>query len=300
MRAEIEQAVDLMRVGSPETMEQVLSLLQDSVFSFSMKVCGHREDAEDTMQDVLLKSVRYLPQFTSPKALVVWLYKVAKNQCIMSRRRSKFAPRQTLSLEELMPQAEELDVLEAAHGQQRTTPEEAVLQGEAAEQLHQAVLRIPPQYRLILVLHDMEELSTEEIAKITNLREGTVRVRLHRARLFLRKELLKPSLEAKGPVTKDVRAQHAHERPALCKQMFTSLSDYVDGTLEDSLCVELEKHMAGCKRCEVFLESLIATVAQARKYRAGKPDPAIAAKAVARVMSAANNVRTAAPSAKEA
>ena len=55
------------------------------------------------MQEVLLKSVPHLPKFDSPKALVVWLYKVAKNRCLMSRRRSKFAPHPDLSLEELMP-----------------------------------------------------------------------------------------------------------------------------------------------------------------------------------------------------
>ena len=78
-------------------MEEALALLQNTVFSFSMRVCGQREDAEDTMQEVLLKSVPHLPKFDSPKALVVWLYKVAKNRCLMSRRRSKFAPKQDLT-----------------------------------------------------------------------------------------------------------------------------------------------------------------------------------------------------------
>ena len=64
-----------------------------------MKVCGQRQDAEDTMQEVLLKSVANLPKFNNPKALMVWLYKVAKNRCLMSRRKSKFAPKEDLSLE---------------------------------------------------------------------------------------------------------------------------------------------------------------------------------------------------------
>src|SRR5512146_2048711 len=103
MRPEIEQAVALLQQKRPDALERALDLLQQTVFSFSMKVCGHREDAEDTMQDVLLKAVPYLPKFNSSKALVVWLYTVAKNRCLMSRRRSKFAPNETLSLEELMP-----------------------------------------------------------------------------------------------------------------------------------------------------------------------------------------------------
>src|SRR5579862_2453923 len=103
MRAEIERAVELLRDGDVASVEQALGLLQNTVFSFSMRVCGHREDAEDTMQEVLLKSLPHLPGFQSPRALLVWLYKVAKNRCLMSRRKSKFAPAKELSLNELMP-----------------------------------------------------------------------------------------------------------------------------------------------------------------------------------------------------
>ena len=71
MRSEIEQAVLLLRRDDDEALEQALALLQNTVFSFSMKVCGQRQDAEDTMQEVLIKSVPYLPKFDSPKALVV-------------------------------------------------------------------------------------------------------------------------------------------------------------------------------------------------------------------------------------
>lgn len=88
-----------------------MALLQSTVYSFSMKVCGQREDAEDTMQEVLVKSVPNLPKFDSPRALMVWLYKVAKSRCLMSRRKSKFAPKEALSLEELMPDRRELRLL---------------------------------------------------------------------------------------------------------------------------------------------------------------------------------------------
>src|SRR5438270_14032502 len=113
MRAEIEEAVQLLQRGDDASVEHALALLQNTVFSFSMRVCGQREDAEDTMQEVLLKSVPQLPKFQSPKALLVWLYKVAKNRCLMSRRRSKFAPNTDLSLEELMPDRKELEQLGA-------------------------------------------------------------------------------------------------------------------------------------------------------------------------------------------
>ena len=111
MRSEIEQAVSLLQRHDEESLEQALALLQNTVFSFSMRLCGQREDAEDTMQEVLVKSLPYLPKFDSPKALVVWLYKVAKNRCLMNRRKSKFAPKEELSLDQLMPDRRELEGL---------------------------------------------------------------------------------------------------------------------------------------------------------------------------------------------
>jgi RNA polymerase sigma-70 factor (ECF subfamily) len=94
MRPELIQAVQLLRSQEPEAVDQALYLLQSTVFSFSMKICGHREDAEDTMQEVLAKSVPFLRKIENPQALAVWLYKVTQNRCWMSRRRSKFAPEQ--------------------------------------------------------------------------------------------------------------------------------------------------------------------------------------------------------------
>jgi RNA polymerase sigma-70 factor (ECF subfamily) len=252
MRPEVEKAVEALRSGRPGGMEQALALLQNTVFSFSMKVCGHREDAEDTMQDVLAKAVRYLPEFSSPQALAVWLYTVAKNRCLMSRRRSKFV-KETLSLDELMPEQGELQRLLAT----APVPESALLRGEESERVRDAVRRIAPMYRLVLVLHDMEELSTADVARILGLREGTVRVRLHRARLFVRKELARPRA-----TKRDRQTANKTGRSARCKKLFAGLSDYLDGVMDDASCAALEKHMAGCKPCEAFLADLRNTVQQ--------------------------------------
>src|ERR1700675_3418046 len=145
MRSEIEQAVQLLQRGDAAALEQALVLLQNTVFSFSMKVCGQRQDAEDTMQEVLVKSVPYLPKFDSPRALVVWLYKVAKNRCLMSRRRSKFAPKQDLSLEELMPDRKELEQM-GSDGS--INPEAFAIRSEEAGRLRNAISRVAPKNSL--------------------------------------------------------------------------------------------------------------------------------------------------------
>src|SRR5271169_2314214 len=271
MRSEIEQAVQLLQRGDDAALEQALALLQNTVFSFSMRVCGQREDAEDTMQEVLLKSVPHLPKFDSPKALVVWLYKVAKNRCLMSRRRSKFAPNLDLSLEELMPDRKEMERLSSDGS---INPEMFAIRSEEAGMLREAIQGLPPQYRIVLVLRDMEGLTDEDVAEITGLRPGTVRVRLHRARLFVRKELMK---SWKPLAAHSIDAVMPHDtspeipKPARCKAMFAELSNYLDEQLDVSLCEELEKHLDGCGPCKVFLASLEAAIEQCRKSPAEHP-----------------------------
>lgn len=261
MRAEIEKAVELLQSGNDAAVEQALALLQNTVFSFSMRVCGHREDAEDTMQEVLLKSVPQLPKFDSPKALVVWLYKVAKSRCLMNRRKSKFAPSKELSLEELMPDRKELEQL-SADG--KINPESFAIRSEEASRLRNAIQKLPPQYRIVLVLRDMEGLTDEEVVEITGLRAGTVRVRLHRARLFVRKELMRTWAARVNHKVRPQRPPHHDSRPARCKAMFAELSDYLDEQLDDSLCEDFERHMAGCEPCQAFMATLKATIEQCR------------------------------------
>ncbi|MGB2633658.1 MAG: sigma-70 family RNA polymerase sigma factor [Candidatus Acidiferrum sp.] len=260
MRKEIEQAVALLEESNPQAIEQALELLQGTVFSFSMKVCAQREDAEDTMQEVLLKALPHFPKFASPRALLVWLYKVAKNRCLMSRRKSKFAPKQELSLDELMPDRHELAQL-ARDGP--INPELLAIRSQQAKRLRNVIQELPPQYRIILVLRDMEGLTDEEVGDITGIRPGTVRVRLHRARLFVRQKLTRqhqrPSVQKR--VLSGSRSLTS-KRPRSCKALFAQLSDYLDERLDDSLCERLEEHLGGCEPCKAFLASLESTVRQ--------------------------------------
>jgi RNA polymerase sigma-70 factor (ECF subfamily) len=275
MRAEVVEAIEELQRNQSGAVERALTLLQNTVFSFSLRVCGHREDAEDTMQETLLKTAAALPNFTDAKALGVWLYKVAKTRCLMSRRRSKYAPKEQLSLETLMPDRAELERLAPTWSElaraEANHPEGALLANEAEERIKNAVLRLPPDYRLVLVLHDMEELSTAEIAQALGLREGTVRVRLHRARLFVRNALA-------GVATRRVsQRKKPTPRPGRCKALFAELSEYIDGELPAADCDELEKHLGGCAPCQAFLKSLETTVEALRRQKAEGLAPEAAA-----------------------
>lgn len=252
MRPELQEAVAALKSGERGALERALVLLQQTVFSFSMKVCGHRQDAEDTAQETLLRTAPQLPKFESPRALAVWLYKVARSRCLMSRR-SRFG-RAHISLDEVLPDRRQL---QEALASDRPGPEQQLLRKENAAELRRAVLRIPPGYRQVLVLHDMEDLSTREVAGITGLREGTVRVRLHRARALLRNQLAaRPHRPRRASRT----------RKPSCRRLFAGLSDYLDGEIDPTLCAKLEAHLDDCAPCQRYLASLEETVRRCQSH----------------------------------
>jgi len=282
MRPELIQASDLLRRNTLEAVDEAVCLLQNTVYSFSMKVCGHPEDAEDTMQEVLSRSLGHLAKIKDPQALAVWLYTVTRNRCWRMRRKGASAPKHILSLDELMPDDAELGRLlqDAAVG-----PEGNLLHAEQHYLLHQAVLRIPAQLRIVLVLHDMEELTTEQVAQVLGLQPGTVRVRLHRARLAVRKEMNRtlddaPELPARGKSahkkSKDVRVKDG-SRPAECRELFSNLSEYLDGRVESHTCEEMRGHIEACPACVAFLRDMRVAIDRCRSLEV-PCDPAVASR----------------------
>ncbi|MGC9159091.1 MAG: sigma-70 family RNA polymerase sigma factor [Terracidiphilus sp.] len=269
MRPELIRATDLLQSNTPEAVEEAVSLLQNTVYSFSMKFCGHPQDAEDTTQEVLFRSLGHLAKIQDPQALAVWLYTVARNRCWRMRRKRAHAPRQTLSLDELMPDADELGRLieDAAK-----SPENNLLLAEKHDLLHQAILRIPAPLRLVLVLHDMEDLTTEQVARVLELQTGTVRVRLHRARLAVRQRMNEILAGLPDPASKGRRqgkqkraARRKGKRPpAVCRELFANLSEYVDGRMEPVNCERMQSHIEACPSCVAFLRELRSAIDRCR------------------------------------
>jgi RNA polymerase sigma-70 factor (ECF subfamily) len=269
MRPELTQATELLQRKTPEGVEAAIGLLQNTVYSFSMKVCGHREDAEDTMQEVLFRSLPYLSKIQEPKALAVWLYTVTRNRCWRMRRKGANAPSQTIALEDLMPDEAELGRLLADAA---ASPEENALHAEQVQLLQKAVLHIPPPLRMVLVLHDMEDLDTDQVAAILGLQSGTVRVRLHRARLLMRREMARV-LEREAATHSRANAAKAkrkttpasgRKRPAECRDIFANLSEYMDGRLETQTCEQMRAHIEACPACVAFLRELRAAIDRCR------------------------------------
>jgi RNA polymerase sigma-70 factor (ECF subfamily) len=150
-------------------------------------MCRDHSDAEDMVQETFLNVFKYLKDFRYETKFKNWLYKVATSTCIKKRRKSKFAPEKELSLDEFLPsdEAEPPDrVPEWA-----LMPLDKLLNEELAGAINQGILSLPKKYRMVIVLRDIEGFSTAETAQILNLSPTNVKVRLHRARLYLRDKL---------------------------------------------------------------------------------------------------------------
>ncbi|MFP5226865.1 MAG: sigma-70 family RNA polymerase sigma factor [Acidobacteriota bacterium] len=249
MRPGLEEAIALLKKGDAASIDQAFQLLQRTVVSFGIKVCGHREDAEDTAQEVLVKALPHLAKLEDPHALSAWLYTAAKNRCWQGRRTASY--QRTIALEQLLPDDGELQALLLADP--GSSPEEDALLGQDRRLLHEAVLTLPPQYRMVLVLHDMEELDTDLVAKILSIQPGTVRVRLHRARLLVRQAMAK-LLERKTSAPR--RKKKAVKQPAQCREIFANLSEYLDGKLEPESCERMRHHIEACPACVAFIQDL--------------------------------------------
>jgi RNA polymerase sigma-70 factor (ECF subfamily) len=182
--ANADADIDLLeriQKNDPRAFDLFVDRYGDRLYGFSSRMCGEREDARDTVQETLFRAFRSLKDLKEPRALRSWLYRVASNACLMQRRKSKHEPDRTLSLEELLPDgvgAAGIDI-----------PENRILRDELRQEVRKAIGALPPDYRIVLVLRDMEHLSTKEVAAALDLPESTVKIRLHRARLKVRKEL---------------------------------------------------------------------------------------------------------------
>jgi RNA polymerase sigma-70 factor (ECF subfamily) len=174
--------------GNREAMERLLMRAQEVAYRFSLLVCGHPEDAEDVMQDALLKTYRYVSRITEPEAFRTWLYTTVRNACLMKRRRHVGEPAQFVSVEQGVPRADGTTAPVDMADQSRPADQRLVDQW-IDRRLRDALSALPPSYRMIVVMREMEGLSTREVASVAGISEANVKTRLHRARLMLRRHL---------------------------------------------------------------------------------------------------------------
>ncbi|MDC8450594.1 MAG: sigma-70 family RNA polymerase sigma factor [Nitrospira sp.] len=176
--------------SDPQSAENFDTLYKDHVelmYRFAYRLCGEPEAAKDLVQETFLNAYRGLARFRGDAQISTWLYTIASRACLRMRRRRKGAPERELSLEEFIPTSDgEFHLQIPIDG---LSPEAALQNKQLREALDTAINQLPKKYKMVLVLRDMEGLSAKEVGAIMGLNERAVKSRLHRARLFVRREL---------------------------------------------------------------------------------------------------------------
>ncbi len=173
------QLIDETLAGKSEEFGQLVRKYQDRLYNTILHVVGCREDARDVVQDAFVQAFVKLDTFQRSSAFYTWLYRIAFNVAVSHRRRK----RAILSVERTREVTGEEPIDDG------DAPGDRLEQTERSRQVRQALARLSEDHRAVLVLREIDGCCYETIADILDLPVGTVRSRLHRARLQLRDQL---------------------------------------------------------------------------------------------------------------
>jgi RNA polymerase sigma-70 factor (ECF subfamily) len=177
------------RGGDMRAFSELVRRYEQTVYRYAFKLCRDREKAEETFQDTFINVYRKLGTFDGRARFSTWLYTIVTNNCLMRHRKRK--------IREIEESLEALESPETSADGKFTheiarwdeTPVDLVLDRELRAQIEKAIGKLPPEYRIVFTLRDMEGKSTEETATIVGISEEAAKSRLRRARAFLREQL---------------------------------------------------------------------------------------------------------------
>jgi RNA polymerase sigma-70 factor (ECF subfamily) len=233
--------LEAARAGSGEALEALLERHEARLYRFARRLCRHREDAEDVLQESLLAAARGIPGFRGASSMATWLYTIARSFCIKKRRRSVFAPAE-VSLDT------EASVAARGVADPARRPDEALEASRLEAALERAIAALDRPYREVLLLRDVEGLPAAEVARVTGLSVAAVKTRLHRARGRLRAALA-PLMAPRGEA-----AVALPGRP--CPDIVRLFSRHLEGDVSARTCASMEKHLAACPRCAAACDGL--------------------------------------------
>jgi RNA polymerase sigma-70 factor (ECF subfamily) len=179
--------VDAARAGDIGAFESLVRRYDRNVFRIAQHITQNREDAEDVVQDAFLKAYQNLGQFQGQSKFYTWLVRIAVNEALMRLRRRR--PERMISIDEDVRTEDDSMPREIADWS--PNPEQQYTQAELKDILGKTIQGLPPSFRTVFVLRDVEGLSTEETASALELSVPAVKSRLLRARLQLRERLNK-------------------------------------------------------------------------------------------------------------
>jgi RNA polymerase sigma-70 factor (ECF subfamily) len=176
--------------GGLEAFEELVRRHSQLIYRTLTAILGNPADAQDAMQDTLLNAFKHLAGFQGRAKFSTWLVSIAKNAALQRLRNRKSA----VSLDEDTAEAGE-DFRPRQVRAWRDDPEQMYSSSEMGQLVEQGILQLPPNYRVVVILRDIEHLSTEEVARQLGLSVPALKTRLFRGRLMLR-EFLSPHFAA--------------------------------------------------------------------------------------------------------
>jgi RNA polymerase sigma-70 factor (ECF subfamily) len=177
-----------LRERDEDAFNEIVREHQHRVFGLVLRMIGNREEAEDVAQEVFVTVFKSIEQFRGDSKFSTWLYRIAANHC---KNRIKYLSRRRTSAAGLdgVPEHELADA-GSAPVQGHVAGPDAILEGRELERLmREAIAALDEEQRLLIILRDVEGLSYQEIVEITGLQEGTVKSRLHRARMQIKQHI---------------------------------------------------------------------------------------------------------------
>ena len=169
--------------GDKQALAELVKKYEQTIFNFAFKICRDKNYAEHIMQETFYSMVKSLHQFDGKSKLSTWLYRIVSNHCLMLARKQKSD--NFLYLDD----DDESLYTERYSADWSSIPYKETENEELKKILDESIQKLSPDYRTVFLLRDVEGLSTEETAQVTELSVPAVKSRLHRARAFLRKEI---------------------------------------------------------------------------------------------------------------
>lgn len=195
------ELVQRFREGDLEAFDAIFETYHGPLLGFLTRMCGHPEDAREGLQDTFLSVFRYLDGYRGEASLRNWIFKIAVTACLKKKRKMQPVPSGDIEgdLERQAASQAFPPSAGAFSGSPAWTmdPEELVQDGEFRRLLIQGVASMPYIYKVVINLRDFEGFSTQEVSEMLGIKESTVKVRLHRARLQLQ-DWLERRLQAPG------------------------------------------------------------------------------------------------------
>lgn len=166
-----------LRRNDASAFETLVRLHQDRVYDFCVRMLNDREEAFDLTQEIFLSIHQNVDKFRADAKLTTWIFRISRNHCL---NRLKYLKRRGRGRSEEFGEVNERAISESMGGS--ASPDDAVVKQRERQLVHQAIEELDEEQRSLVVLRDVEGLSYDEIMEITELPEGTVKSRLHRAR----------------------------------------------------------------------------------------------------------------------